>query len=233
MLKARRRLMLQAERQGQPATVIAQLRRVLSRDALTIGFARRFATYKRANLLLQDLSALEALLIHHHRPVQLILPGSRIRTMDRERPSPRGQAPDPRATVRREDRLHRGLRHQRWSRSRPGCGCVAEQPGKASRGVRHPWSEGRAERRVESVGARRMVGGGLRRAQWFCHRARRHTYFGGCMTHATRARSSTCCETKSCRSITIATAVACRGSGSPASNGRFARSVGDSAQIAW
>ena len=32
----------------------------LSRDALTIGFARRFATYKRANLLLQDLEALDS-----------------------------------------------------------------------------------------------------------------------------------------------------------------------------
>jgi starch phosphorylase len=40
--------------------VVAQVKRVLSRDALTIGFARRFATYKRANLLLRDLEALEA-----------------------------------------------------------------------------------------------------------------------------------------------------------------------------
>jgi glycogen phosphorylase len=73
--EVRRRLMLQAERQGQPTGVIAQLRRVLSRDALTIGFARRFATYKRANLLLQDLTALEALVNHPHRPVQLIFAG--------------------------------------------------------------------------------------------------------------------------------------------------------------
>src|SRR4029078_3147840 len=38
-------------------------------------FAGRCATYKRANLLLQDLSALEALLNHPHRPVQLIFAG--------------------------------------------------------------------------------------------------------------------------------------------------------------
>jgi starch phosphorylase len=73
--EARRRLVLQAERQGQPAPVVAQLKRVLSRDALTIGFARRFATYKRANLLLQDLGALDALVNHPQRPVQLIFAG--------------------------------------------------------------------------------------------------------------------------------------------------------------
>jgi starch phosphorylase len=73
--EARRRLVLQAERQSAPASIIAQLRRVLTRDALTIGFARRFATYKRANLLLQDVEALEALMNHPHRPVQLVFAG--------------------------------------------------------------------------------------------------------------------------------------------------------------
>ena len=46
-----------------------------SPDALTIGFARRFATYKRANLLLQDLEALAALVNHPQMPVQLIFAG--------------------------------------------------------------------------------------------------------------------------------------------------------------
>jgi starch phosphorylase len=55
--------------------VITQLRRALSADALTIGFARRFATYKRANLLLQDLEALSALVNHPQTPVQLIFAG--------------------------------------------------------------------------------------------------------------------------------------------------------------
>jgi starch phosphorylase len=44
-------------------------------DALTIGFARRFATYKRATLLLRDLPRLKALLLDEQRPVQLILAG--------------------------------------------------------------------------------------------------------------------------------------------------------------
>jgi glycogen phosphorylase len=71
----RRRVVAQAERRGEPIAVLAQLRRALSPDALTIGFARRFATYKRANLLLQDLEALGDLVNDAQRPVQLIFAG--------------------------------------------------------------------------------------------------------------------------------------------------------------
>ena len=48
----RRRAVEQAERRGESPEDAAALGRVLSPDALTIGFARRFATYKRANLIL-------------------------------------------------------------------------------------------------------------------------------------------------------------------------------------
>ena len=71
----RRRIVAQAERRGESAAVLAQLRRALSPDALTIGFARRFATYKRANLLLQDLEALGDLINDAQRPLQLIFAG--------------------------------------------------------------------------------------------------------------------------------------------------------------
>jgi len=71
----RRRLVQQAERRGEPAAAISQLRRALSPDALTIGFARRFATYKRANLLLRDLEAMAAILDDPQRPVQVIFAG--------------------------------------------------------------------------------------------------------------------------------------------------------------
>jgi len=56
----------------------AELRRlseVLDPDALTIGFARRFATYKRATLLLRDLDRLKRILTHPDRPVQLVIAG--------------------------------------------------------------------------------------------------------------------------------------------------------------
>jgi starch phosphorylase len=48
---------------------------LLNPDALTIGFARRFATYKRADLIFQDLERLRALLVNPSRPVQIIFAG--------------------------------------------------------------------------------------------------------------------------------------------------------------
>jgi len=48
---------------------------MLDPNVLTIGFARRFATYKRANLLLSDTERLKQLLLDEHRPVQLIVAG--------------------------------------------------------------------------------------------------------------------------------------------------------------
>ena len=73
--EVRRRAVSQAQRQGEPAAVLAQLQRALSPDALTIGFARRFATYKRANLLLHDADALATLVNHPRMPVQFVFAG--------------------------------------------------------------------------------------------------------------------------------------------------------------
>ena len=72
---ARRRAVQYATARGESPSFIALLRRALSPDALTIGFARRFATYKRANLLLKDIDALSALVNHPQRPVQFIFAG--------------------------------------------------------------------------------------------------------------------------------------------------------------
>ncbi len=47
----------------------------LDPDALTVGFARRFATYKRANLLLRELDRLCALIANDERPVQFVFAG--------------------------------------------------------------------------------------------------------------------------------------------------------------
>ncbi|MGE0445813.1 MAG: alpha-glucan family phosphorylase [Vicinamibacterales bacterium] len=71
----RRRIVGQAERRGEPAAVIAPLRRALSVDTLTIGFARRFATYKRANLLLRDIELIACLVNDLQRPIQLVFAG--------------------------------------------------------------------------------------------------------------------------------------------------------------
>ena len=71
----RRRTAQAAERRGEPAESIAQRQSALSLDALTIGFARRFATYKRANLLLHDFEALAELVNDPQTPIQFVFAG--------------------------------------------------------------------------------------------------------------------------------------------------------------
>ena len=71
----RRRLVEQAERRGEPRETLRKLARALNPDALTIGFARRFATYKRANLILTDLQNLAAMVNDPKRPVQFVFAG--------------------------------------------------------------------------------------------------------------------------------------------------------------
>ncbi len=57
------------------AADISQVNSYLNPDALTIGFARRFATYKRATLLFSDMPRLQKILCNEERPVQLIIAG--------------------------------------------------------------------------------------------------------------------------------------------------------------
>jgi starch phosphorylase len=71
----RHRACEQAERRGEPQAALNTLLKVLSPDALTIGFARRFATYKRANLLLADMQRLAAMVNDPKRPVQFLFAG--------------------------------------------------------------------------------------------------------------------------------------------------------------
>jgi starch phosphorylase len=71
----RHRLRQQLQRRGFPEAEIQLAEDVLSPYTLTISFARRFATYKRANLLLQDPERLVKLLTDSERPIQLIFAG--------------------------------------------------------------------------------------------------------------------------------------------------------------
>jgi starch phosphorylase len=71
----RRRAREQAERRMESPEDLKRLDKVLSPDALTIGFARRFATYKRANLLLADMERLVAMANDAKRPVQFVFAG--------------------------------------------------------------------------------------------------------------------------------------------------------------
>ncbi len=71
----RMRAVAQAERRNEPLETLQRLGRLFSPDALTIGFARRFATYKRANLLLADIEKLAGMVNDPKRPVQFVFAG--------------------------------------------------------------------------------------------------------------------------------------------------------------
>ena len=71
----RERLRAQLERNGASAADLKAIDTVLSPDALTIGFARRFATYKRATLLFRDRARLARIVNHPERPVQFVFAG--------------------------------------------------------------------------------------------------------------------------------------------------------------
>ncbi|MGD9644363.1 MAG: alpha-glucan family phosphorylase [Pirellulales bacterium] len=71
----RRRLSRQCRRRGESDDRVEAARNVLDPNVLTIGFARRFATYKRADLVLTDLERLYALVSDSERPIQFIFAG--------------------------------------------------------------------------------------------------------------------------------------------------------------
>jgi starch phosphorylase len=71
----RRRLARELASRGEAPDKVAAAERILNFDALTMGFARRFATYKRPNLLLHDPERLARILTNRDRPVQLVLAG--------------------------------------------------------------------------------------------------------------------------------------------------------------
>ncbi|HYX12483.1 MAG TPA: alpha-glucan family phosphorylase, partial [Candidatus Acidoferrum sp.] len=74
-LFARGRLRSQFARHGEAPSVLEELERVLDPNILTIGFARRFATYKRAGMIFTDMDRLEKLVWSEDRPVQIVFAG--------------------------------------------------------------------------------------------------------------------------------------------------------------
>jgi len=72
---ARARLVAQLARHGESPATLTEVGLALDPEALTIGFARRFATYKRASLIFTDVARLARLLHDPDRPVQLVFAG--------------------------------------------------------------------------------------------------------------------------------------------------------------
>jgi starch phosphorylase len=76
MVRACRHFIIrQYGRRNAPKTFMLEAESILDPDVLTIAFARRFATYKRANLLLHDPDRFKAILTSRERPVQFIFSG--------------------------------------------------------------------------------------------------------------------------------------------------------------
>ncbi len=136
-------------------------------NVLTIGFARRFATYKRAALLFEDLDWLRQILSDEKRPGPVHLsPARRIRPTCPARTSSGGLTQMATlAGLRGQDPADRGLRPAAGAAAGFRGGRVAEQPGVSAGSERHFRHEGGNERRAQPLGARRLVGRGLRRQE--------------------------------------------------------------------
>jgi starch phosphorylase len=72
---ARRRLRASYRKRGLAAAELTWIDQALDPDVLTIGFARRAASYKRLTLMLRDTERLKRLLLDPERPVQLVIAG--------------------------------------------------------------------------------------------------------------------------------------------------------------
>lgn len=71
----RKRIRQQLEQRGATPAELKDAAEILSPDALTLGFARRVATYKRLTLLLRDLERLKSILNKKDQPIQIIIAG--------------------------------------------------------------------------------------------------------------------------------------------------------------
>jgi starch phosphorylase len=71
----RGRVRVQLARHGYSPDELREVEQLLNPDWLTIGFARRFATYKRADLLFRDFDRLRRILKNVERPIQMIFAG--------------------------------------------------------------------------------------------------------------------------------------------------------------
>ena len=212
-----RRLRQTALERGASESQVAWTDEVLDPDVLTIGFARRFATYKRATLLFRDLDRLKALLLDEERPVQLIFAGKAH------------PADDPGKELLRQvaqlaadlDLRHRLVLLEDYDitvarmlvqRRRR----VAQHPAAPARGVRHLRHEGRVQRRAQLLDPRRLVGRDVRPRRRLGHPVGR---VAGRHRGPQRPRGapacSACSSARSCRSSTSATTTACPATGWP------------------
>ena len=167
---ARRRLRQAGLAKGIGESQLAWTDQALDPDALTIGFARRFATYKRADLLLRDPDRLRraaarrgAARADRHRRQ------GPPRRRPRQGAAPAGGHLHHRPRHPPPARVPRGLRHLGGQDARGRRRRVAQQPAAPAGGVRHVGHEGGAQRRAQLLDARRLVGRDVRRRRRLGH----------------------------------------------------------------
>ena len=110
----RSRVVEQVMRRGETPEMVERCSRILSPDALTIGFARRFATYKRANLILSDIEKLAALTTDPETPgaIRFCRQGAPA-GRSREKGAAADCEIDARLEIFEQFRFRGGLRHKR------------------------------------------------------------------------------------------------------------------------
>ena len=159
---ARERLAQQLAAAGASPAAVDRAKHLFDTNTLTLGFARRFATYKRPNLLLHDPERLVRLLTNAQRPVQLIIAG---------KAHPADQAGQAliqhwtqfirRPEVRSACGLPQRLRYAVDRTPSTGSRCLAQHAPAALGGQWYERHEGARQWRPQSVGIRWLVGRSL------------------------------------------------------------------------
>ena len=159
----RGRLSRQLAASGEPPEEVDLAKRLFDPNALTLGFARRFATYKRPNLLLHDPPRLLRLLSNPDRPVQLIIAGkAHPEDQAGTGPDPAVDPFHPPAGSPHPRCLPERLRHAVDGTPGAGCGCLVEHTAAALGGERNQRDESAGKRRHQCLRVGWMVGGSLR-----------------------------------------------------------------------
>ena len=213
----------------QPRAGIEAAARAFDPDVLTIGFARRTATYKRIGLLTHDPGRTLALLAGP-QPVQFVLAG-------KAHPSDEEAKRVVQEMFRFKDAPH-VAEHVVYlhdydlgmaARLVRGCDLWLNLPRPPTGGQRDQRDESGHQRRPEPEHARRLVGRSLRRDQRLGPRRARSTPTTRRRTRVTPPPCTTCSSKRSCPPSMTATRTGSRAPGSPASAPRCARSLPRSA----
>ena len=164
------RAALQCASRAEVPEVVEQARHVLSPETLTIGFARRFATYKCATLMLSDLPRVARLMNDPQRPMQLVFAG-KAHPRDGEgkellggiiRRSATPCSPGASSSWR--------ITTSTWAGDGSGRRRVAQHTAAGRMRLRNERAEGGPQRRAQPDRARRLVGRSLRWQQWVLDR---------------------------------------------------------------